>query len=214
MNSIDRKPDGRVKATLEAKLKAKLKAMSIRRIAASLAVMTLAVTLVSGCGFHLRGKVALSKDLTPLAISGNDDGLVAVLKEALEFSGTPVVDSAASAQAVLRLTKSRVRRQVRTTDSRGLATAYRLHYRVRYDVLNRAGEVIVKGSRLSQSRDLDFDASQILTKEDEQRFLIEDMQREIAQNILRTLSVLATLDAVSQRASRLATAGSLSPDAG
>ncbi len=184
------------------------------RFAASVVVMALAATVVSGCGFHLRGKVALSKNLTPLAISGTDDGLVSVLKEALEFSGTPVVDSAANAQAVLRLIKTKVRRSVRSTDSRGLATSYRLHYRVRYDVLNRAGDVIVKGTRLSQSRDLDFDASQILTKEDEQRFLIEDMQREIAQNILRTLSVLASIDPTQSSASRLATAGSVSPDAG
>jgi len=183
-----------------------------RRFVLGVTVCALAATVLSGCGFHLRGKVALSKNLTPLAISGSDAGLVSVLKDALAFSGTPVVDDTASAQAVLRLIRANVRRSVRSTDSRGLATAYRLHYLVRYEVVNRAGEVIVKNSRLSQTRDLDFDSTQILTKEDEQRFLIEDMQRDIAQSILRSLTVLASIE--SKSAPRLATAQPMSPDAG
>lgn len=162
------------------------------RMLVAVTLIGLTSAVISGCGFHLRGKVALSKSLTPLAISGGDVELVGVIREALEFSGTPVVDSPQSAAAVLRLRQARVGRTVRTTDTRGLATSYLLRYVVRFDVVNAAGDTLMKETRLRLRRDLDFDSTQILQKEDEQRFLVEDMQREIAQSILRRLSVVAT----------------------
>ena len=179
-------------------------------------VAGLTVALLTGCGFHLRGKVDLSSNLTPLAIAGNDVELISVIREALEFSEAQVVDEASSAQAVLRLRQSDYTRNVRTTDGRGLATSYLLIYRVRFDAVNRDGKVVMQEGSLRLTRDLDFDANQILQKESEQRFLIEDMQREIAQNILRRLSSVANAGEIAAPArSRLVRATDVpAPDAG
>jgi len=162
----------------------------IKRAACALVVGCLTMSLV-GCGFQLRGKVALDSGLTPVAVAGNDEGLAQQIRESLTFSGAQVSESTDGAASVVRLIESSYKRNVRTTNSRGLATSYLLVYSVRFDAVDRAGKTVMKEGRLRLTRDLDFDANQILQKEDEQRFLIDDMRREIAQSILRRLSASA-----------------------
>ncbi len=146
------------------------------------------LTLVSGCGFALRGTVNLSDSLSSIAIIGDDPDLVEELRDALETGGANVTSIEDTSAAVLELTQSEYVREVRTTDVNGLATSYDLRYRVGYDVRTSAGKELQINQRIVQKRVLEYDPLQQLQAQEEEEFLQEDMREEIVLQILRRLS--------------------------
>lgn len=159
------------------------------------ALLALALVAASGCGFHLRGKTELPASLARIAVVGSDRELVNSVKESLSFSGAEVLDASTAGQSgvtTLQLTREFYERRVRSVDSRGLATSYFLVYEVDFRLEDAQGEAILKRNNLKERRDFNFDSTQVLQKEGEERFLREDMQREIAQTILRILGTLST----------------------
>jgi LPS-assembly lipoprotein len=146
------------------------------------------LSLVSGCGFALRGSVNLSDSLSSIAIIGDDPDLVDELTDALETSGANVTSVDDKSAAVLQLTETEFKREVRTTDANGLATSYDLRYRVGYDVRTSSGSELQINQRIVQKRVLEYDPLQQLQAQEEEEFLREDMREEIVLQILRRLS--------------------------
>jgi len=145
-------------------------------------------SLVSGCGFHLRGNVDIPDSLRSIAVSGGDPDLVDELEDALESAGVNVTDTEDKSAAVLLFTQTEFEREVRTTDADGLATSFQLHYRVGYDVLSSSGDELQINQRIVQKRTLEYDPLLQLQAEEEADFLREDMREEIVLQILRRLS--------------------------
>lgn len=150
-------------------------------------------TLMAGCGFHLRGKIDLPPHLNTYFVKGTDAQLRAQLEDALVFSGADIVDDETQADAILDLIDIAFVRQVKSLDNRGLATGYELRYSVKFKMEETAGKVLLEESTISLSRALSFDSTQILQAENEQQFLREDMQREMAQRILQRLATIAAV---------------------
>ncbi|MGB5708186.1 MAG: LPS assembly lipoprotein LptE [Arenicellales bacterium] len=145
-------------------------------------------SLVSGCGFHLRGNVDIPDSLTTMAVSGKDPDLVDELEDALESAGVNVTNTEDKSAAVLLLTQTDYEREVRTTDASGLATSYDLRYRIGYDVLSGSGDELQINQRIVQKRVFEYDPLLQLQSEEEEEFLREDMRKEIVLQILRRLS--------------------------
>ena len=154
-----------------------------------LILITSAVLLLQGCGFHLRGKVELPPVLDTVYVEGADPDLVNDLKDSLDFSGAAVVYSASAATSAI-LVESRYDREVRTLNSRGVATGYLLRYDARFVVVSPEGESRYESRIISIKRNFDFNPEQVLQKEEEEDFLREKMREEIVQRIMRQLSTI------------------------
>jgi LPS-assembly lipoprotein len=154
------------------------------------AVLALAVA-VAGCGFHLRGRTPLPESVSVVVVTGKDQELVAALEDALRVSGATLVTDIKQAKAVLETSDEKFERRVRTLDTRGKATSYRLHYTARYRLTGADGTALAKDRSVSAARDFDFDADQVLAKENEERDLREEMVEDLAQQILRQLNAAA-----------------------
>ena len=157
-------------------------------------VMTvlLVAGLATGCGFHLRGTFVLPEALSTVYVEGSDADIVRQLKDSLASSGAQVLGERSDTAAVVQLLQSDYTRQVRTVDTRGLATSYELVYTVAYRVLDSNGETLAQVPAFELRRDFNFDSAQLLQKRNEEQFLREGMQEEIVQRILRRLSTLTT----------------------
>ena len=145
-------------------------------------------SLLSGCGFALRGSVDLPDSLQQMSVTGDDLLLVDELKSALKTSGVTVVDAGDPSASQMELTLSDYDREVRTTDSNGLATSYNLRYRVGYDVRTADGDELQVNQRLVQKRVLDYDPLLELQSQEEEQFLREEMREELILQMLRRLS--------------------------
>ena len=151
-------------------------------------VFLLTASLVTGCGFHLRGTINLPDSIKSVAISSPDIKLQDTLADSLESNKIEIVSSPTSTTAQIRIDSADFSREVRTIDSRGKATGYVLILRVSYDVVDGAGKELVKPSQTTARRDYNFDEEQLLSATREEELLHDEMREEAAQGILRKMS--------------------------
>ncbi|MFT5260646.1 MAG: LPS-assembly lipoprotein [Cryomorphaceae bacterium] len=142
--------------------------------------------VLSGCGFHLRGKVLVPLNMRTIHITGDDAELIAEISKSLRFSDIHIAASREGV-AILDLSDTVYDRTVNSTSSAGQATSYELEYKVNYIVLDPAGET-TQEQRILATRTFNFDNTQILVSEREEGFLKKDMQKEVTSKLLRRLS--------------------------
>ncbi|MDH3688118.1 MAG: LPS assembly lipoprotein LptE [Gammaproteobacteria bacterium] len=159
----------------------------------SLLLVVLAFSLLQGCGFHLRGQVDLPSSMSELyiKIGSGYPGLERELTAALRENGVEVLTSPSGSSSTLDLFDVLFERDLSTLDTRGKVSGYALRYLVQFRVTDPAGEVMLEGTRVRARRDFEFESTQVLQSQEEQDFLRESMERELALQILRRLSAIA-----------------------
>jgi LPS-assembly lipoprotein len=151
-------------------------------------ILTLSLSLVTGCGFHLRGKIDLPDSLSTLYVKAPQVELRDELGDALQTSGATVVKSATADSATINIETARYRREVRTVDERGKSTGYILFLDVDYSVVDNQGNTVVKKTRTSARRDYTFDDTQALVAQRQEEILRQELREDVSQAILRRLA--------------------------
>jgi LPS-assembly lipoprotein len=148
----------------------------------------LALVLLAGCGFHLRG----SGDVRPLpAIQvGGGGPLAAALERTLRSQGTPVVDTASQAQWIVNLANIRRERRTAAVGRTGRVQEYELHYSVRLEVADAAGKALAPSQTISVERSYSYDGTDVNAKSNEEATLYQDMQFDIVRQILMRLQAI------------------------
>lgn len=154
-----------------------------------LPILLLLAALLSACGFHLRGAVALPPELRALAVTGTPENgpLWRVLRDALPRAGGRLTGPAA-ADAVLVITAENLSRRVLSVDSRGRAQEYELRYLLAYRLDSAEGRPLLDARRLTVLRQYRFDPDAVLAKGEEERRLQEEMRREAVGRLLRQIT--------------------------
>ncbi len=142
--------------------------------------------IVTGCGFHLRGKVVVPDELMSMSIRGGELEFVQRLKKGLAFSDIAVVEEM-DGISMLDLSQMTYEKTANATDDQGITTSYRLEYTVPYEVSGPKG-VSWHKANVNDSRTFSFNATDALLSEREEDFLKEDMHREMVNRLLRQLS--------------------------
>lgn len=144
--------------------------------------------LLSGCGFHLRGDVALPSSMEPLSIQADvRSGLGRELRRALRQSQVRLASTTKTAGAVLLLEREQTGRRVLSVDAGGKVREYELSHTAVFRVRRPDGSELVPEQTLTVVRDYRFDPSEALSKAGEQEVLRREMERALAQAILRRL---------------------------
>ena len=156
-------------------------------------VIMLAVLFFSGCGFHLRGEALLPDVMVKPYLDGSDLELIRRLEEELRARGASPVADAAGASAVIELLRIAYLREVGTLDLRGTVTGYVLKYEVVYRVLGPDLEVLVDDTRITLSRNLDYDRGQVLQLEQDESLLRNELVDEVVSRILTRLMTMSAM---------------------
>jgi len=149
----------------------------------------LCLTLISSCGFKLRGNFEMPAALSELSVETDDRLLKEELVKRLQKSGSMVV-SADGGVPNLSILSSEYDRIVRTTDSDGLATGYDFTYKIIYRVEDGSGGILQPQSRIVQRRTLQYDPAEQLQAVQEEEFLVEEMREELVLQVMRKLSTI------------------------
>ena len=142
---------------------------------------------LSACGFALKGA---SKPLpfaeVQLQSQANsylaDDVSARLLARGVQLSINP----AAAVPRIALLAEAR-ERSVLSTSATGGVRQFQLIHRVTVQVYDGTARTWLEPVTLSQSRNLDYNASQLLAKEIEEQALYKDMQQELVAAIMRRL---------------------------
>ena len=160
-----------------------------RRTLACTAALMLA-SLLSACGFQLRGGTALPFET--LMVTGADNTPFAIdLRRGLRASRrVEVVDELARAQAVLQVTGLSQERRILSLSAAGRVQEYQLIYRVSFRVHDGRGKELLPLNDIVLRRDITYNDSQVLAKEQEEILLVRDMQNDAVQQVLRRLAAV------------------------
>ena len=146
--------------------------------------------LLSACGFHPRGDVALPKAMGKTYIQGATpySELETDLRRSLGNAGAQVIDVPQDATAQLRIVREDFGRRVLSVDITGKAIEYELFYTVDFEVTDTAGKELLSRQQMTSTRDFTFDEAELLGKTNEDELLHKEMRQEMVQRVLRRLA--------------------------
>ncbi|QID18937.1 hypothetical protein G3580_15695 [Nitrogeniibacter mangrovi] len=151
--------------------------------------VALAALVLSACGFHLRGNIAMPFHTVYLA--GDENNAVLVdLRRQLRLNDVEVVDTAPQAEAVIRVIQLRKEKDILSLNAAGKAREYRLFYTLAYAVDTPTGKTLRAPDRIILRRDITFDDSQVLAKAQEETLLYNDMENDLIQQLMRRLATI------------------------
>lgn len=157
----------------------------------AVAILALAAAfLLSACGFQLRGSYSLPYE--SLFVDMPDASVVgAGLKRQIRAgTGTRLVDSKEDAQATFIQVTDLRERQILSLSTAGRVREVRLRFRYAYRVVDPKGRELIAITGVEITRDLTYDDSAVLAKEQEELVLWRDMENDLVQQLMRRLAAV------------------------
>jgi LPS-assembly lipoprotein len=148
-------------------------------------------TLLSACGFQLRGQQNYA--FKRLAIVGAPPVVAARLTRMIEGgSDTVVVKSTAKADAILSLSEARSQ-SVLMLNSAGAADEYALTYSLAYSLTGADGALLIPQSAIQLNRAMTYATVYAQAKAQETDLLYADMQNDAVDQLTRRLATVHSL---------------------
>lgn len=148
----------------------------------------LATTVLTACGFQLRGQASFDFDrinrqgLENTQMARNMDMALQIHNLDVNTGASPVT---------LTLISDERERSIVTFSATGRAREVRISYSLVFSVKDRAGDFLIADTTLTQTRELTYNDDQILGKEAEENRLYREMQSDIARQIVSRLSSIS-----------------------
>lgn len=162
----------------------------VLKIAVVRAVVLVLGTVLTGCGFQLRGTSPVPAALQPLAVKCNPqvpDTLCLSVKEQLELGGIKTTDTG-NAAYVLALTSFSQDRRASAITVRAAAAEYTLTQAVHIELISDDRVPLIADTELSARESYRYDETNILAKQREQDELEQRLNDRMAQQILFRLA--------------------------
>lgn len=154
----------------------------------SLVIVLTLTSLLSGCGFHLRGDYFLSDELQTLYVSSSDihGELTRLVKQHLTRNQVNVLKQKNANVPELRIMPDRLDRRTLSVFENGQVAEYELIYAVHYQL--RFANEEPQDFRFELNRDYQDDPSLALAKSRELSLLLSEMRTSAADKILRDMA--------------------------
>jgi LPS-assembly lipoprotein len=162
----------------------KEKSFSLILHPSSLILLTAAL-LLSGCGFHLRGKATLPFD--SIYISGSQVFVTQIARAVRAGSQARVTANPKDAQVTLQILNELRERVILSLSATGRVREITLRYRVSYRLTDAKGIEYIPTSEIVLRRDVTYSDTDVLGKEQEEALLYRDMQNDAVQQVVRRL---------------------------
>lgn len=164
-----------------------------RRAACILALAT--PLLLSACGFQLRGagETALPFKTIYVALPESSP-LGAELKRYIRATDhTEVVGDPKAAQVSLDVLSETREKAILSLNTQGRIREYTLYYKVRFRVRDDKNKELIAPTDIVLKRDISFNESAVMAKENEEALLYRDMQSDLVQQLLRRLHAIRSV---------------------
>lgn len=145
------------------------------------------MAVLAGCGFHLRGDVSLPYQTIYFALPANSV-LGAKLKLNIRSGKkTEIVDTEKEAEAIFRQVLEKREKLILSINNQGRVREYQLRLTYVFRLVDAKGLDLLPLNEIVMVRDVSFNDSAVLAKEQEEQMLWDDMQQDLVQQVLRRL---------------------------
>lgn len=144
---------------------------------------------LSACGWQLRDKPLLSDSLGTIHLSYHESqaGMAIEIERALKANNVKLVDSVENANYQLKIIDAKQSRRISTLNSFARATQYQIFQTVDFIILDVMGKPIIPISTASAESTYNFDESDLLASQNEEKFLQSNLRSKIVRQIIRRL---------------------------
>jgi LPS-assembly lipoprotein len=155
------------------------------------AALGCALLVAAGCGFRLQGHRTLPAVLRVSLIEATDkqSDFVQALRKELLSSGAQLTTQSVDATAVVRVITDNFQRRVLSVSATDQPQEYELTYLVHFSV-TAGGKEILADQEVSAVRDLTFDETILLAKNNEEAILRGALAHDLANVVMRRLANL------------------------
>jgi LPS-assembly lipoprotein len=155
-----------------------------------LALACLMLVGLTACGFQLRGPKPMAFKTIYLEMSPYSE-LAADLKRQIKTSGTTVaVDQREDAEVRFIVVQDAREKAILSLGPSGTVREYQLRLRFQFRLQDKAGREVLPLQEINITRDITFNDSAILAKEQEEGLLYRDMQNDLVQQVTRRLAAV------------------------
>lgn len=151
-------------------------------------LLVLVATLLTGCGFHLRGDLPLSHFPAMHIQSERHSELAALVSARLEHNKVQLLESYQQTAPMLQLLDDTLERRTLSLFPNGQVAEYELIYKVKYALTMPDGEP--QHYQFEIFRDYQDDPNQALAKAKELELLLAELRQQAANRIMRQLARL------------------------
>ena len=154
-------------------------------------LIALGASLLTGCGFELRRPPELHFKSIALKGFAPRSTMAQALRDALQEAHVTITEDAAQAQLTLEALADVTERSVVASTAVGQVREVQLRQRLHFRVRTAAGRELIPTTELLLSRDMTYNETIALAKEQEEALLFRSMRDDIVQQLLRRLATLA-----------------------
>lgn len=154
-------------------------------------VVIVLIAVLGGCGFQLRSWDVASSLESAYLTSNPRNAFEAPLRRAMRQAGIADAPSASEAAVVVNLLDDRRDRRSVSVSSQARAAEYEVSVAVRYSVTDGQGNELVPEQWLERQRVFRVDRDNIVGSSEEQALLEREMETDLVQQIVRSLSAAA-----------------------
>ncbi len=145
--------------------------------------------LLQGCGFHLRGSVALPSVMQSVHLAGTatTSTLAQSITALLRANGARLVSSTTEATARLEILGEKQDRRILALSAAGSVSEYELNYQVSFRLSDAKAKELMGEQSIGLTMNYRFDPNNALAMADEESKLQNEMVRRAAEQILRRI---------------------------
>lgn len=154
---------------------------------------------LSGCGFHLRGNIAIPDWAKSMYVQSNTPygRFEILLKRALKASGATLMQDQKAAAITVQILNQQTDRKILTLGSDARVQDFQLTHTVTLQVLDDIQTILLAPMTLTQNRHFTFNKKEVLGKSEEEALLLSDMQKELTYQAIQIIRGALVLKKVS-----------------
>ncbi len=155
-------------------------------------VVIVALMIIAGCGFQLRGAVELPESIKTMYVQGLNlqRGIGRTLKRHLVSNGIVVMDDYQKGNAVLDILENKTERRVLSVGSNAKVREYELYGRLTFKVTDGSGNVLAEEQSVEAQQDYQFNQDEVLATGEEENALREELEQRLVRSLMRRLEAI------------------------
>lgn len=147
-------------------------------------VLIAVLCLLTACGYHMRGSIALPVALKNMYLFGASGALNAETKAVLKASDGKLATSPNDAGLVVKVLKEDFRRRVLSVGSTGKSSEMELNYYIRFQFYDNKENPLQEEQTIEISREFFNDQTAILAKENEENMIQKEIYRQAVRMMM------------------------------
>lgn len=152
----------------------------------------LMAAVAAGCGFQLRGSAGtqLPYKSFHIALPAEAEQSVWLTRYIESAGGTTLTAKPEEAEAILQQLYDNRQKTILSVNAQGQVREYRLQVTYGFRIVDAKGRTLVPPNEITVIRDMTYNASAVLAKEQEEMLLWRDINFDVAAQVMRRLAIV------------------------